>query len=178
MCYTPFRMKSLVAVVAVLVFAPAALAAAPGFTESPRLDPAASFVAGKAAPVFCADDFSVWLEAKRTQGFGSGNVVAYTDTSGIYLSPDICSLLHRMAAGTVTEPVRVQAVAVETLVHESIHWRTGSRDEGMVDCAAMHETPRAATRFFHVKAGKQLRAFMASAWAYHRVKPAAYQSVC
>lgn len=174
-------MKSLVAIVAVLVFAPAALAAAPGFTESQRLAPAASFVAGKAAPVFCADDFSVWLEAKRTQGFGSGNVVAYTDLvggTGIYLAPDVCSLLHRMAAGKATDPVRAQAVAVETLVHEAIHWRTGSHDEGMVDCAAMHETPRTATRFFHVKAGKQLRAFMAAAWAYHRVKPAAYQTVC
>jgi hypothetical protein len=62
-------------------------------------------------------------------------------------------------------------------VHESIHQR-GVADEAATECEAMHEMPRVAVKFFHVKAGKQLRSLMALAWESHKATPDAYQAIC
>src|SRR4051794_41867660 len=91
-----------------------ALAAPVGFHAAPALAPAASFVAGKPTPVFCADDFTGWLAAKQAQGFGSADVVAYTDLRGrpgIYVAPDLCASLPRATSGRSTASVSERAVA-------------------------------------------------------------------
>jgi hypothetical protein len=63
------------------------------------------------------------------------------------------------------------------LTHEAIHLR-GETDDGVTDCAAMHEMAGVAARFFHAPAGKGLRALMAAAWSWHRKAPAEYTTVC
>jgi hypothetical protein len=69
------------------------------------------------------------------------------------------------------------AAAIETLTHESIHAR-GEADEGKTDCAAMHEMPGVAVRFFGFKKRAALRGLMAAAWRYHGRADAIYRSVC
>jgi hypothetical protein len=162
-----------------LVFVALGLLVPPGFHEAKALEPAASYVAGKPVTVLCANTFRDWWKATSEQ-FGSGNYANGYTTPGasvIYLSAGFtCSLPTSAAAG---KKVNVEAMAthVVTLVHEAIHAR-GEADEGVTECAAMHETPRVAVKFFHVKAGKQLRALMAAAWAVHNKKPTAYRAVC
>jgi hypothetical protein len=40
----------------------------------------------------------------------------------------------------LTDPLTLQAGFIVTLVHEAIH-ATGEMDEGVTDCAAMHQAP-------------------------------------
>jgi hypothetical protein len=152
----------------------------PGFREAPKLEAAAAFVAGKPAHVFCANTFSDWAQAVA-DAYGPGvNVNAYSTIGGseTYLPAGfVCALPIAAVAGQKVDLSGPLAGYLLTLVHEAIHQR-GVADEGQTECAAMHELPRVAVRFFHVKAGKQLRALMAQAWAAHRRKSAAYQSVC
>jgi hypothetical protein len=48
----------------------------------------------------------------------------------------------------------------------------------VIECDAIHEVPGVASRFFGIRHGKQLRAFMADAWTWHRSTPASYQTIC
>lgn len=157
----------------------AALALLPGFHEAPTLEPAASYVAGKPAHVYCADSFESW-GASLKQTFGAGVYpTAYTwaGSDASYIGPGTdCPLPIAAAAGRKVD-LTLLAGKILQLVHESIHQR-GETDEGKTECAAIHEMPAVAVRFFHVKAGKQLRTLMAAAWAAHRKTPPAFQAVC
>jgi len=165
--------------VAVLALGGTADAAAPaGFSLSPRLAPAASFVAGKPVKVWCASSQYNWEQFLAATGRAGieANGSAIPGSSEIKLSPTVCQNLRLQLAG---KPVRYIALgpSILGLVHEAIHDR-GESNEGVTDCAAVHEMPRVAVRFFHVKAGKRLRAVMAATWTYRGTEPAVYRSVC
>ena len=161
-----------------LADATAADAAPPaGFVETVRLEPAASFVARRPVAVNCATTHEVWLAYAASFGFNGDSVgITIPGNSETALSDAMCRSLQ-VVNGTRAPHLYALAAAVETLVHESIHMR-GERDEGVTDCAAMHEMPRVAVRFFKVKPGRQLRALMANAWQIHAAKPPPYRTVC
>jgi hypothetical protein len=170
----------LTAVSAAFAGLPATAAQAPAsFYEARALEPAAAYVAGKPVTVWCAVTESAWHAETRSRGlFGDPYGFAKTGGSEFSLKPDLCAILARAASGSVsTIDLQSLAPSIQTLTHESIHLR-GVRDEGETDCRAIHEMPRVAVRFFHVKPGRQLRALMAAAWAWHRAQPLTYQSVC
>lgn len=160
----------LVAAVAAVALTAAAQAAPPaGFYESFKLEPAASFVAGKPVKVWCATSQYDWLQYGAK---GGEQGLTTPGSSEVKIAPDVCRYLR---AAKVNPDGFGASLLV--LVHESIHAR-GERDEGITDCSAVHEMPRVAVRFFRVKAGKQLRAVMANAWRYRSGEPAAYRSTC
>lgn len=155
-----------------------AIAAAPsGFTEAKTLEPAASFVAGKAAAVYCPASSYEWSAyvSRYTSAVGV-NGLTVPGSSETMLSPAVCSTLVDRLRRRWTDSYDLAAYIL-TLVHEAVHER-GSVDEGQTECAAMHEMPRVAVKYFRVKAGKQLRALMSDAWAFHAAKPAAFRTVC
>lgn len=160
------------ALVLALAFPPA------GFYEAKVLEPAASYVAGKPAIVYCAATAGAWatflVETGRAGQDANGSAVV--GSSEAKLSYAACSYL-RVAARFPLPPSLGFAASVLTLTHESIHLR-GERDEGVTDCAAVHEMPRVAVKFFRVKAGRQLRTLMAQAWAARAEEAAPYRSVC
>lgn len=152
---------------------------AAAFTRGSVLEPAAAYVAGQPVAVFCASSRAEWEQAKEEHRLAGANAWGFKDAAGIYIHPNGCRLLRAEAKGrTLTDPLVLQAGFIVTLVHESIHVRQPLWGEGEVECAAMHEAPRVMVKFFHVKAGKQLRAWMAAAWVVHRSDPPVYQSVC
>lgn len=177
---TSVKSFAVVAVVAfVLVSATTAGAAAPaGFSSSPRLAPAASFVAGKPVAVYCANTEYDWKQFLETTGrTGSdANGSAVPGSSEVKLSPSLCTNLRLQLAGKTVRNVAL-GPSILALVHESIHDR-GEANEGATDCAAVHEMARVAVKFFHVKAGKQLRAVMAATWTYRAGESAPYRTVC
>ena len=161
------------------LLAAAALTLPSGFYEAKALEPAASYVAGKPAHIYCALTAPSWNDYSQATGAADG-ANALTPTVGgaeSMIRGDVCADLRAQLAHPGKASTFGFASALLILVHESIHQR-GSADEGQTECAAIHEMPRVAVRFFHVKAGKQLRAVMALAWQSHRMKPAVYQSVC
>lgn len=150
-----------------------------GFHEAKALEPAASYVAGKHVVIGCAaTDLTLREYAQSLYGGDLGY------ETGMALTPDGAALLGQ----SVCYPLMAQlskrhnggpllAESLLTLVHEAVHLR-GVTDEGQTECTAIHTMPRVAVKFFHVKAGKQLRALMSDAWAAHSGEPAAYTAVC
>lgn len=169
-------MRLLVVLAAALVAAPVAQAG--GFYEAKVLEPAASYVAKKPVKVWCATTAASWRVFLNSVGGEGREANGWAIVGGIALrlSPDACPSL-RGAVGGVPQFTPTLAATVEVLTHEAIHTR-GVRDEGVTDCDAMHEMPGVAVRFFHITSGKQLRALMASAWAYHREAAPPYLTVC
>lgn len=170
-------MKLLLAVAVALAFS-APATAAPDFSAAPRLATPASFVAGKTVRVECAANDDAWARFLESVGYPGAvaNGWAVAGTSVAKLSPIICSSLRAKMNGKVVAN-NLFAPSLLGLVHESIHLR-GVLDEGETDCAAIHEMPRIAVRYFGVKAGKQLRAVMAAAWAYRKRQPPPYRTKC
>lgn len=154
------------------------VAAPVGFHEARSLEPAASYVARKPVKVWCANTGATWARyvGSADPADTLGETVPGSDA--LRLHPNVCAVFARFEGGSLTpQTLPGYATAIETLTHEAIHAR-GETDEGVTDCDAIHEMPGVAVRFFHVKAGKHLRALMAAAWREHRTKPAAYASVC
>lgn len=149
-----------------------------GFYESVKLEPAAAFVARKPVTVWCAKTASSWhafLIARQGRDDGAPGATM-PGASETFLGSEVCFPLKLDLSGTA---VRYLALgpSVETLTHESIHAR-GESNEGVTDCDAVHEMPRVAVLFFHVKAGKQLRALMAAVWTWRALAGPTYRSVC
>lgn len=167
-------MKSLVALL-VLVAAP--VASAGGFYESRVLEPAASYVAKKPVKVWCAKTTAAWrawsVAVDLTDGANGSAAVGGT---AMHLSHAACPSLRGAAIG-IPQYSPTLSATIGGLTHEAIHLR-GERDEGVTDCAAMHEMPRVAVLFFGIKPGRQLRELMADAWDYHRSQSAQYLTVC
>lgn len=84
-------------------------------------------------------------------------------------------LLKALRRESIYQPALAAVIAI--LTHEAIHLR-GERDEGVTECAAMHEMPRVAVVYFHVVPGRRLRALMAAAWVGYRDEAPAYRTVC
>jgi hypothetical protein len=151
-----------------------------GFHGSPRLAPAASFVAGKPVTVWCADtqyDWNGYLDSV----YGNHDTVSgstYPGSSDERLSPEVCATLT--PAAKATKPVAPTArlgAAILVVTHESIHAR-GEADEGVTDCAAFHEMPRVAVKFFHVRSGKDLRRLMSYVVAYRSTSAPQFRTGC
>lgn len=157
-------MKAFVVAFAALAFAGSAGAA---LREARSLEPAASFVAKKPVMVWCSP---------LTSKTGEHGLATAGDTA-LFLDKPACDALLAGLAPRSSVYLPTLASVIAILVHEAIHLR-GETDEGVTECAAMHETPGVAVRFFHIKPGKQLRALMAGAWEGYRVEPAVYRSVC
>lgn len=169
-------MRALLVVIAAFVAAATAQAGTPGFTRDRSLEPAASFVAHKPVKVWCATTAAAWrVLAPSPAEHGA----ALPGGGEMFLDNQTCkpleTALHK--SGAIYQPTL--AGMIEVLTHESIHLR-GERDEGVTDCAAMHEMPDVAVRYFSVVPGAQLRRLMAAAWAWHRQGPATspYRAVC
>jgi hypothetical protein len=158
--------------------AASASAAPPGFHTSPRLAPVASFVAGKPMTVLCANSNAEWRTYLDDNGYTgrTANGATVVGTSVSLFSPIVCSsLILKLRGKTVAN--NLFGPSLLGLTHEAIHAR-GTFDEGKTDCAAVHEMPRVAVKFFGVTAGKKLRAVMAATWVYRGLQPAAYRTVC
>jgi hypothetical protein len=156
----------------------------PGFHEAKALEPAASFVAHKPTKVWCADTDRAWasfVSAHYPSGAAPGDDVAGAAEIGggqLWLVRVVCkSLPYGLEKAPPRKLYVSVAPSIQVLTHEAIHVR-GETDEGVTDCDAMHEMPRVAVKFFHVRPGKRLRALMAAAWAWHKGGPAAYKTVC
>jgi hypothetical protein len=150
----------------------AALAiASPGFHEAKQLEPAASFVAQKPVIVRCADSDAAWhdLLARRLGNAVDTNGRANVGGHQLWLAPNVCDVLRFNGQGIGLYDYPLLSASVETLTHEALHLR-GETNEGVTDCAAMHDLPKVAVKFFHVPAGSALRAFMVDAWFSHRDK--------
>lgn len=158
--------------------ASARVAAPAGFYEAWVLEPAASFVARKPITVWCAKTTASWRRyLTATSGTTSeAHGLAVPGSDRMHLDFAACSPLKAAWRGErVYVPTLSDVLAI--LTHEAIHLR-GEVDEGVTDCAAMHEVPGVAVRFFHVAAGKKLRALMKEAWIGHASQGLAYRSVC
>lgn len=128
----------------------------------------------------CATSTTAWENVKATEGVAGNDIWGVTDfpTGTIYLHPNGCRILRLVVKGTPSkDPLILKAGFALTLVHESIH-ASGIRDEGITECDAIHQLPGILVRYFHVKPGVQLRAWMAKAWEVHRTDPPSYQAVC
>jgi hypothetical protein len=174
-------MIGLAVVVAAAAIGSSAPAMPDGFYEAVKLEPAASYVATKPVQVRCTSDIGYWLiyarEATQRQAF---DPEGFADIpNGIaYLSPDVCTALLRKLAHK-SASIADMAIGLMTLTHEATHLGTGSRDEGLVECSAIHTLPAVAVRFFgYSYHHAPLRALMAWAWSAHRNLPPDYQTVC
>jgi hypothetical protein len=148
--------------------------AASGFYEARVLEPAASYVARKPVKVWCATTAAAWqrLAVDRSDVHG----LTAPGTASTHLDTTVCGNLRaRLLGGGLDNPSL--APSIEVLTHESIHMR-GESNEGITDCAAVHEMPRVAVVYFSVKPGAQLRALMAAAWSWRRELAPAYRTVC
>lgn len=177
---THSRFVKVVFVLAVALVAVQAASANGGFYEAKVLEPAASYVAKKPVAVWCALSPGAWAAHEVERGLnGEADGSAPVGGTEVFLSQNVCPLLRQ--ARRLGPPslfnLPPTAESIELLTHESIHAR-GERDEGVTDCAAMHEMPGVAVRFFRVKAGKQLRTLMGDAWSWHDGAPPQYRTVC
>jgi hypothetical protein len=114
----------------------------------PRLDAAASWVAGRAITVRCETDQAVW------DGEAGGPAAPGYTRSGYYeggqlvnIGPWACLRLHSALDkhGSVLLPELAQAM--HTLAHEAIHAR-GLQDEGETDCVSLELVDEVATGWF------------------------------
>lgn len=141
----------------------AVIAAPPGFFPAPKLQPAASSVAGKPVKVWCAKNGAIWHAVASPDATGYVPIVGGHE---MWLSNLACANLHAWLNGK--NPPNSEAVAgsMLTLGHEAEHLR-GERDEAMTDCAALRAMPAMVRKFFPLKGRISMHDLMALAWDYH-----------
>lgn len=153
------------------------LGAYPGTHEEPRLEAAASYVAGKPVSVWCADSREAWTALVVPFG-GSPNANGFSFVGGTeaYFSVPVCDELLEWPRTSLGR-------GVLTLSHEATHLR-GVRDESATECAALAFVPAVAsgwyvTRdYFENMTPWVLRDVVDAAWASHRALPPAYTRDC
>jgi hypothetical protein len=116
----------------------------------PRLDAAASLVAGHPISVYCENDWATWLANTSGPGESGFTVIG---TPVVYVDPQVCLTLQIMLHGDDAGSV-YGSQALLTLAHESVHQR-GITDEGVTDCTALPFVPQLATKFFGIPATVQ-----------------------
>lgn len=125
-----------------------------GNNPDPRLDAAASYVAGKPVTVWCEESITDWVQWGQSAGQNFDFMEGFTyptipGYSTIYLSPRVCLTLHALLdQGAENVGAYWGSLAVHTLVHESVHLLTGSADEHYVDCMALTKDADVAEQFF------------------------------
>jgi hypothetical protein len=171
----------LAAAVGLTALAGPATAAEPGFFRSSMLSDPAFYVAGWNVPVYCTYDSVAWSRVRSVyRRADAGGLYTYAGGRGrIYLAPKVCSIVLGLMRGERIWPWGAldRSDAALTLVHVFFHAR-GVVNQGRTECEALRRLPGVAVRYLNVKPGNDLRAFIAAAWKAHRLKPAAYTSVC
>jgi hypothetical protein len=167
--------------VGVLVAAGVASAATPigpvGFRDTPRLEAAASWVAGKPVHVWCATSQSVWATAAANGGLtDTAGFVMQVGGSDEYLSTRTCAALNAYLNRRGVDEYDL-ARRLLVLAHESEHLH-GIADESEADCAALRAMPTMIRRWFPPRRGYALHDVMAYAWDAHQREPAAYTRLC
>lgn len=152
---------------------------------SSRLEPAASYVAGKPVTVLCGTDATGWRalqdEYLRRADGTIDQALGFAAVPGnvIYLSPQTCLSLEGHDRGVEAPFVRF-SIALRVLVHEAIHSR-GELDEAVTDCLAFRQMAAIGIRFFGYRArSKALHDMMAEAARARRLVGAdqRYLRVC
>ena len=159
----------------------AAAAGAPpaGFYESARLEPAASWVAGKKVVVWCAKTTAAFAaaEAERngnpeSAGFPDAIGGSAASFPGVVCADMLAWLNHRHVDDYLF------AGAALGLAHEASHL-AGLSDEGATDCRALAKLPAMIRRFFPLKRhDATLSLLMLYARDIHAQKPEAYAGSC
>lgn len=169
---------SLEALVLVLAASSSTTVARSGFYEAKALEPAASFVAGKPAVVYCAESNRTWNEFLTVTGdagrAAAGSTVPGSGDEKLY--PLACRTLLDHLESRRQSPAFL-ALSILTLVHEAFHMR-GEWNEGQTDCDAFHAMPRIAVEFFHVRPGAELRELMVQASDWRGREPLWYRTYC
>jgi hypothetical protein len=125
-------------VLASFVLASVAMADVPGVHEESRLEPIASFVAGKPVKVFCGNDAQGWADAVTSVFHAPITNVggfSFIEQGEAYVNPVRCNTVLDFKTAKLSD----LAVALLTVVHESVHVGTGSRDEWATDCTAVSD---------------------------------------
>lgn len=160
------------------LLAASAVAAPAGFVRAPKLEPAASSVAGKPVRVWCATSTGRWQDASRAHG-GLSDAAGYVESIGArdaYLSPQTCGLLHAYLNKRNVDEYDY-AYRLLVLAHEAEHLR-GISDESEADCSALRAMPTMIRRFFKPRVGFMVHDLMAYAWDLHDRRPPAYTRLC
>lgn len=172
-------MKGLIATIAgvgvLLVAATSVGAEPPGFWENKRLEPAASFVAGKPATVYCAykqATIDAAVSATATNTVGATPVIG---GGVIYISPAACAYLNAWLNGRKVANLYGVAVSMETLAHEA-ELAGGVADETTATCVGLKRMPQMVTRFFPLKKRESLHDLMADAYDAWAQQSSAYHA--
>lgn len=174
------RWSAVLLVAVCAAVAASTVAAAPaGFYEAVRLDPAASFVAGKPASIYCAATMAAYYEAGvAATGRPSQGTAGFSTIGGSqsFLSTWVCSYLNRWLAHKPVTRYHL-AVSIEVLAHEA-ELERGIADESLADCAALAAMPQVVRRFFPLRGIYTLHGLMADAWAAHALESPVYLTNC
>lgn len=166
----------------------------------PRLDAAASSIAGHPVTVWCELDWASWLQMSQGQPDAQG--FTRIGTPVVYVDPEVCVELHALLNG---EDVGTYFAAegLLTLAHESVHQR-GITSESVADCTALTLVKSLAVKTFGIAAkvrqtysvrvkrkGRFVRVrkhrLVTNPWLtrlykdavrWHKAKPAVYQGGC
>jgi hypothetical protein len=114
-----------------------------------RLDQIATTVAGHPVSVWCETSWQDWVDVER-QLPDSPDLYGFTSPSRsnvIFVQPTVCETLHVLLDNSYYDTGDYwTAIALHTLVHESLHQR-GISDEGATDCAALSIDPSVDSAF-------------------------------
>lgn len=151
-----------------------------GFHRAMRLEPAASWVAGKSVRVWCATSKAAFTAGAAGESITTTDATGFADSVGgtnAYLVPLGCAALTAWLNHRHVEDYTFAASAL-LLAHEATHLR-GVADEGATDCAALAKLPAMIRRFFPIKGhGIDLATLMMYAKDAHQREPDAYQGDC
>lgn len=170
------RVIACVVLAAAAVSASSASAVTPGFYEAKRLEPAASFDAGKRVTVLCSTSKASFAASNSHLSVDGGGYVLPDDLTTMYLRSDVCAILHAWLNHRRVEDYDFASAAL-VLTHEATHLR-GETDEGATDCAALAKLPAVIRRFFPPGRRTTVADLMLYARDAHSRKPAAYQGDC
>lgn len=162
----------------VLVGTAAADVAPAGFKESPRLEAAASFVAGKPVTAWCASTTGAFAAAaaSATGNPATAGFVQAVGAAQAFFPPRVCATIVAYLNKRKVEEYDLAAWLL-TLAHEATHLR-GVSDESETDCAALHVMPTMIRRFFEPRPGYTVHDLMAYAWDVHNREPPTYTRLC
>lgn len=131
----------------------------------------ASQLVGAPTNVMCSVGTS--LDQGETQPIldEAGELVGFEPT--IWLAPSVCNGVRDLLKGRYHD---VEGDQIETLLHESLHIRLNTENEGLVDCLAMHQVWPFLTRL-GIRGTLRLRMIRSARW-WHEAAPPIYRKVC
>lgn len=111
------------------------------------LNAVASNVAGHPVSVWCETSDRGWVDLENQHNTGEDDGFTVQGEPTVYLAPRICDTLEYMLGyGYQATGLLWDALAIKTLLHESVHQR-GITDEGVTDCTALSLLPQYVTDF-------------------------------